>query len=49
MKKNNDKTEYIQNHVITIESRLATIKENIKWLSEDIKVIKKLSKSKNSA
>lgn len=41
-----DKLNYIQHHILTIEERMETVKEVLKWVSPDIKVIKRLSKQK---
>jgi hypothetical protein len=39
-----DKLEYVYSHISEIEERIETIEENLKWISSDVKVIKKLSK-----
>lgn len=44
--KNDEKLKYIYNHIQTLIEHLETIKENLKWMSGDVKVIEKLSKSK---
>jgi hypothetical protein len=41
-----EKLDYIYNHISTVEERMEIIKENLKWISSDVKVIKKLSKPK---
>lgn len=42
--KTKDKMPYIYNHIELIEEALQTIKDNIRWISSDVKFIKKLSK-----
>jgi hypothetical protein len=39
-----NKLDYIYNHISEIEERMEIIKENLKWISSDVKFIKKLSK-----
>jgi hypothetical protein len=42
----NNKLDYIYSHISEIEERIESIKENLKWISSDVKFIKKLSKPK---
>jgi hypothetical protein len=41
----NRELNYIYSHISDIEERIETIRENLKWITSDIKFIKKLSKS----
>jgi hypothetical protein len=41
-----DKLDYIYNHISVIDERMEIVKENLKWISSDVKFIKKLSKPK---
>jgi hypothetical protein len=36
-----NKMNYVYNHISTIEERMQTIKENLKWISSEVKFIKK--------
>jgi hypothetical protein len=39
-----NKMNYVYNHILTIEEEMQTIKESLKWISSDVKLIKKISK-----
>lgn len=41
-----NKMNYVYNHISIIEERMQTIKETLKWISSDVKFIKKISKPK---
>jgi hypothetical protein len=43
----NDKNEYIYNHVLTIKESLAIVQQSLKLISSDIKFIEKISKQKS--
>lgn len=41
-----EKLPYIYNHISTVEEFLEIAQKHLKWLSDDVKFIKKISKPK---
>ncbi len=37
------KLKYVYNHISTVKERLDDIKQNLKWITEDVKFIKKIT------